>query len=518
MQDEREQERQIRCLEYLALASPGVWKWRVGLWVALGYGILALFPLSLLTLVLTTVLWAQQNHNSNPVTLLCLVSLLAALGLSLSAFVVRLAPPPGIPLRPEDAPALFETSARLAKKLRMRPFTRILLTPEGGAGVVELPRPWGATVSYLLIGLPLLEALSLEELEAVLVHELGHLRGGDSRFTRATVRLSAIWERLYGLSEGKRAFRRLACWYFPRLAVHTFAVRRNNERAADALAAQTCGPRALALALCSVEGRLRYLEETFRAALETRARAVPHPPERLFSAYLATLQAPLTDADVRQALCRALGEAHVPTDSHPGLQERLEALGQSARLAPPPEVSAAEVLLGPCRERLTETLDALWRKQLAPAWRKTFTETRAQKRERVQLDERLARGEWLDGALRVRHALLVERFDGPEAARPYLERLRLHPEVGAAALFALGRLDLEAGNPDGLWRVESALNRLPECAEEGLRLIYDFHRQRGDARAAAEILRRRRAWGRPASSRASEARARRFGIGTQGLW
>ncbi len=197
MQDEREQERQIRCLEYLALASPGVWKWRVGLWVALGYGILALFPLSLLTLVLTTALWARQ-HDSNPVTLLCLVSLLAALGLSLSAFVVRLAPPPGIPLRPEDAPMLFETSARLAKKLRMRPFTRILLTPEGGAGVVELPRPWGGTISYLLIGLPLLEALSLEELEAVLVHELGHLRGGDSRFTRATVRLSAIWERLYG--------------------------------------------------------------------------------------------------------------------------------------------------------------------------------------------------------------------------------------------------------------------------------------------------------------------------------
>jgi hypothetical protein len=517
MQDEREQERQIRCLEYLAQASPRVWKWRVGFWVALGYGALALFPFSLLTLVLTTVLWARQ-HDSNPVTLLCLVSLLAALGLSLSAFVVRLAPPPGIPLRPEDAPMLFETSARLAKKLRMRPFTRILLTPEGGAGVLELPRPWGGTISYLLIGLPLLEALSLGELEAVLAHELGHLRGGDSRFTRATVRLAAIWERLYGLNEGPRAFGRFSAWYFPRLAVHTLTVRRNNERAADALAARTCGSQTLALALCSVEGRLRYLEETFRAALETRARAVPHPPERLFSAYLATLQAPLDDADAHRALCQALGEARVPTDSHPGLQERLEALGQSARIAPPPEVSAAEVLLGPCRERLTETLDALWRKQLAPAWRKTFTETRALKRERVQLDERLARGEWLDGALRVHHALLVERFDGPDAARPYLERLRLHPEVGAAALFALGRLDLEDGNPDGLWRVESALHRLPEQAEEGLRLIYDFHRARGDARSAAEILRRRRAYERPVSSRPTEGRMRRFGIGTQGLW
>jgi Zn-dependent protease with chaperone function len=517
MHDEREQERQIRCLEYLAQASPRVWKWRVGFWVALGYGVLALFPLSLLMLATTTVLWARQ-HDSSPVTWLCLVSLLAALGLSLSAFVVRLSPPPGIPVRPEDAPLLFETCVRLARALRMRPFTRVLLTPEGGAGVVELPRPWGGTISYLLIGLPLLEALSLEELEAVLVHELGHLRGGDSRFTRATVRLAAIWERLYGLSEDRRAFARFAGWYFPRLAVHTFAVRRHNERDADALAARTCGPETLARALCSVEGRLRYLEETFRAALETRAQAVPHPPERLFAAYLATLQAPLDQADMRRALCRALGEAQSPTDPHPALRERLGALGQSVLIPPPPEVSAAEALLGPCRERLTETLDALWRKQLVPAWRKTFTETRALKRERIQLDEQLAQGEWLDGALRLHHALLVERFDGAEAARPYLERLKLHPEVGADTLFALGRLDLEEGNPDGLWRVESALHRLPDRTDEGLRLIYNFHRQRGDARAAAETLRRRRVCERPISSYRAEGRVHRFGIGTQGLW
>jgi Zn-dependent protease with chaperone function len=493
-----EQEREIRRLEYLAQASPRLWKWRVGFWVALGYGVLTLFPLSLLTLIGTTALWAWSQgclcvQRADPALLLCVVSLLAALGLVLSAFIVRLAPPPGIPLRPADAPALFALIRGLSMQLRLKPFTRILLTPEGGAGVVELPRAWGGTVSYLLLGLPLLEALDEEQFRAVLVHELGHLRGGDSRFTRATVRLSAIWERLYGRGGG-RTFQRFARWYFPRLSVHTYAVRRHYERLADRLAAEVCGKEALADALGTTLGRLRFLEEAFQTALEQRAHMVPHPPEKLFTAYLSTLKAALSEAEKQQALKRALGEASAPTDPHPALAERLEALGCPARIPPRPEVSAAEALLGPSRGRLTETMDALWRKQLTPDWRRTFTDTRAARRERVVLEDRLAQGELRDGPTRIRIAVLVELFDGPEAARPHFERLRQHPEVGAQADFALGRQDLEAGRPDGLWRMENVLQRLPEQADEGLQLLYRFHRNRGDRHAAAAVLRRQAGW------------------------
>ena len=90
-----------------------------------------------------------------------------------------------------------------------------------------------------------------------------------SRFTRATVRLNAIWERLYGRGGG-RAFRRFAGWYFPKLTVHTYAVRRHHERLADKLAAEVCGKEALADALGAALGRLRFLEEAFGAALEQR--------------------------------------------------------------------------------------------------------------------------------------------------------------------------------------------------------------------------------------------------------
>ncbi|MGC4044103.1 MAG: M48 family metallopeptidase [Armatimonas sp.] len=493
-----DQEKEIRRLEYLAQSNPRLWKWRVGFWVALGYGVLALFPLSLLTLIGTTMLWAWSQgclcvQAANPAVLLGVLALFSALGLALSAFVVRLSPPPGIPLRSADAPELFAEIRNLSKQLHMRPFTRVLLTPDGGAGVVELPRAWGGTVSYLLIGLPLLETLSMEQFRAVLTHELGHLRGGDSRFTRATVRLSAIWERLYGRGGG-RAFRKFAGWYFPRLAAHTYAVRRNHERLADRLAAHVCGKEALADALGAALGRLQFLDEAFQAALEQHARAVPHPPEKLFTAYLTTLSAPLSDAEKKQALRAAMGEASAPTDPHPSLIERMEALGCSARIPARSDISAAQALLGPSRIRLTETMDALWRKQLTPDWRRTFTETRAARRERTLLEEKLARGEWLDGATLLRLAGYVELFDGPDAARPYFERLRMHPEAGARAIFALGRQDLEAGRPDGLWRMENVLQRVPEQAAEGLQLLYRFHRNRGDWRAAADVLRRQQSW------------------------
>lgn len=470
----------------------------MGFWVVLGYSVLALFPLSLFSLIGTTVFWAWSQDclcikGANPAMILGVLALLSALGLALSAFVVRLSPPPGIPLRAADAPELFAEIRTLSQKLHMRPFTRVLLTPDGGAGVVELPRAWGGTVSYLLIGLPLLETLSLEQFRAVLAHELGHLRGGDSRFTRATVRLNAIWERLYGRGGG-RAFRKFAQWYFPRLAVHSYAVRRHHERVADRLAAEVCGKEAMADALGAALGRLRFLEETFQTALEQHARAVPHPPEKLFTAYLATLSAPLSESDKKQALRAALGEASAPTDPHPALVERMEALGCAARIPTRPNVSAAQALLGPSRSRLIETMDALWRKQLTAEWRQTFTETRAARRERTLLEEKLARGEWLDGATLLRLAGYIELFDGPEAARPYFERLRMHPEAGARAMFALGRQDLEAGRADGLWRMENALPRLPEQAEEGLQLLYRFHRNRGDWRAAGAVLRQQLRW------------------------
>ena len=375
-----ELEGEIRRLEYLAQSRPGAHRRRVALWSALGYGLLGLFPLSLLGLGATVLLTAQRQgclclQNASATLTLAFFAILGALGLSLSSFLVRLAPPVGIPLRRADAPALFSTIESVAQRVGVRSPTRVLLTPDGGAGVAELPQAWGGTRSYLLLGLPLLESLPCDQLDAVLAHELAHLRGGDSRVTRAATRLAAIWERLAGqiATQGAgRLLTRLSQWYFPRLAAHTLAVRRENERAADRLAASTASPTALAEALCAAQIRLRFLEDAFQAALKERARSLPNPPERLFRAYVETLRTPLTEDDARDAVFAALGERLRWDEAHPPLAERLSALGHAPTVPPPPEISAAQTLLQPGRERFLDILDALWRKQATPEWRRRF--------------------------------------------------------------------------------------------------------------------------------------------------
>ena len=220
-----ELEGEVRRLEYLAQSRPGAHRRRVALWSALGYGLLGLFPLSLLGLGATVLVAAQRQGC------LCLQNASAALdarvlrrarGARALALRVSRAPPrrrPGFPCAAPTPPRCSRPSRASPRKLGVRSPTRVLLTPDGGAGVAELPQVWGGTRSYLLLGLPLLESLTIDQLDAVLAHELAHLRGGDSRITRAATRIAAIWERLAGqiATQGAgRILTRLSQWYFPR--------------------------------------------------------------------------------------------------------------------------------------------------------------------------------------------------------------------------------------------------------------------------------------------------------------
>ena len=207
----------------------------------------------------------------------------------------------------------------------------------------------------------------------------------------------------------------------------------------------------------------------------------------MFRAYIETLRAPLTEGDARDAVFSALGERLRWDEAHPPLAERLAALGHALTVPPSPEVSAAQTLLQPGRERFLDILDALWRKQATPDWRQAFLQARALKREKLALEDRLC---VLDAEGRLRHALLVEQLDGARFAVPYLNKLKNDSVAGGRACLALGRIRLAAGDADAVAQVERALLRVPEQADESLLLLHDFHRRRGDSHAARDAWKR----------------------------
>jgi len=90
---------------------------------------------------------------------------------------IRLPPPEGRVVSRAEAPILHATLDGLRYRLRSALFHRVVIVPDCNAAVVRRPRlgVFGWHQNYLLLGLPLLEGLSKEELTAVLAHECAHL-------------------------------------------------------------------------------------------------------------------------------------------------------------------------------------------------------------------------------------------------------------------------------------------------------------------------------------------------------
>jgi Zn-dependent protease with chaperone function len=87
-------------------------------------------------------------------------------------------------LKPEQQPALFAFLRRLAHETRAPMPRRVYVTHQVNAAVISRLSFWNLFVSPkrdLLLGLGLVNALSLSELKAVVAHELGHFSQRTSR-------------------------------------------------------------------------------------------------------------------------------------------------------------------------------------------------------------------------------------------------------------------------------------------------------------------------------------------------
>jgi Zn-dependent protease with chaperone function len=188
----------------------------------------------------------------------------------------------------------------------------------------------------IVLGLPLLQLLTVSEMRAVLAHEFGHYRGGDTAIgpwvyrTRQSIvrtvqrvgRFSSVLHlpfRQYGL-------------LFLRI---TQAVSRSQELAADRLAAGAVGARPMMSALGKLdEGGLAlqlYLRSEFVPVLNAGLR----PP--LVDGFAHFLGQPPVREELHRVVSEQVARAEPrPYDSHPATPDRIAAL---AGLEPGPDPS-----------------------------------------------------------------------------------------------------------------------------------------------------------------------------------
>ena len=479
----------VKSLEAARIRRPKVFVWNTVLLVLGAYGyLLATFVISLGLLALFVALLLLKPNAATFKIGICAIVVFGGIALAIvKGLWVRLEPPQGVRLKPEDAPALFSMLEELRQKLDSAPFHEVLLVPEHNAAVVQVPRLgiFGWHKNYLLIGLPLLQGLAPEEFKAVLAHEFAHSSRGHGRFGNWLYRLRRSWERIVHEmaqqeNSGTIVLTAFLKFFWPRFNGRAFVLSRANEYEADDTAKRLTSARDAANALLRVSLNDRFLDEKFWPALYERANTEAVPPPDVFGTAAAGLRFTAREQEsgkwVQQAFLLETNSA----DTHPSLKDRLRALGVGELTAedlPELEESAGEVFIGGQFAALTEQISAKWREQVEAIWKNRHQEAGRIATE-LQALEGAERTEDVEVLWKKAEALL--NLKGDEAAAELIDKIIEIAPGDARALFVKGRRLLEKDDASGIELVERAMQADAFLTEAGCQLLYGYYTRAGE--------------------------------------
>ena len=419
-----------------------------------------------------------------------------------SAVVLRslwlcLPSPEGLKLTEREQPLLFEMIDQIRRAVRGPRVHAVLLTEEFNASVVSVPRLglFGWPRPYLLIGLPLIHALSPSEFRAAIAHEMGHLAGAHGRFSSWIYRINSTWFRLLGELRGRRQwasllFNRFFQWYVPYFNSYSATLLRSHEFEADLSAAEAVSADATAGALVRLEVYRPFVNQ-FWQDLWLRTTSQSSPPAA-FTELIEKLRGGAPEDKARHWLEEALSDEASNGDLHPSLTERLEALGKEAQLPEAIAQPAAEFYLKDDLQRLIEELNRNYQERIREEWERLHREFCEATDELSELDRRAAEGELTVEEAHQRACLTAEVGNSESAPALYREVLDRNPDH-APTNFQLGRLLLSENQDEGIRFLERAMDLNEDYVSSACYTLYYYLANKGavtDQIAAQNYLRR----------------------------
>ena len=244
---------------------------------------------------------------------------------------------PGPRLLEDEHPRLFQVLRGVARETGQAMPAEVFLVAQLNAWVAQRGGVMGFGSRRVMgLGLPLLEALTVQQFRAVLAHEFGHYYGGDTRLGPWIYTTRAAIERtLENLHRQGTALVKPFEWYGRAFVRITHGVSRQQEFSADALAARTVGARPLVEGLRLLHGSdeafSAYWAQEVVPVLQLGAR----PP--LAAGFRQFREVPEVRTSIEEAIGRELAEGEAsPYDTHPCLRDRVAAVAA----LPPGELPA----------------------------------------------------------------------------------------------------------------------------------------------------------------------------------
>lgn len=393
------------------------------------------------------------------------------------ALLVGFAPPDGRRVTRDECPELFRAIDRARAELRAPAVDDVFLTHEMNAAVMERPRFGiaGWNQRFLLVGLPLVHALSGDELRAILAHEFAHLSRQHVRSVRMLARAAASWEVLvtgFSASWASFLFVPFFRWYTPRLEALTQQTSRAHELESDRLSARVAGAPVAARALLRLVLWNERMDRVVWPSVLRASLEVDRPRAEDFARALEALREPLGRDEVERGVRAALRDRTLDNHSHPSLADRLEALRvdpaevERALVAACAEPGAA-ALLGANGPALAAEVGAAWAQAAEPLWRRCHLDARIWT-EAERSAEVSPAAEWA-------HARWAAHCEPPEVAVPLLRRVPDRTEARVLLGVLLLREDDRAGQDEALRILEAEARRetaFAQAANEALEQFY----------------------------------------------
>ena len=259
---------------------------------------------------------------------------LVGLRRALAAFEPDPLPILGRPVSPDEAPGLWRLVDGLAGRLgALKPDAIVVGLTNGffvsGGPKVLLPGDGALAGRTLYVPLPYLPLLRLDELAAIIGHELAHFAGGDTVYS---IRFLPIYAGMGRSIDAVFAARgsgfgilgppmRLGLFVMDRFHHAVRHWSRRREFAADAAGAGLTSPEAVVRALLRVDAVEPRVAETLASAAESAGAGHDNLVAAVFDHAAARgLDDPAAHLEAEQA--------H-PTDTHPPTRDRIAALGLS---------------------------------------------------------------------------------------------------------------------------------------------------------------------------------------------
>jgi len=419
---------------------------------------------------------------------------------------IKLEPPKGRVVTRAETPPLFAALDELQRELRSAPFHEVLVVPQCNAAVVQHPRlgVFGWPRNYLLLGLPLLDGLSADEMRAVLAHEFAHLSRQHGRMGQRVYCLRRSWEKVFeefskanvkGQVSLRPLYKKFLDWFWPQFNAHAFVLSRADEYEADGYAARIVGAQHIASSLLWIKLGARHFDDHFWPDLWQRATTEPEPPPDAFVKVRETIRSGFPLAEVGRWIEEAFRQKTTNADTHPCLTERLKAVKQFPEAVArdefptppnPVAVSASESWFGEGISKIREDIGATWAKEIVEPWKERHARANALRHRLERLDQSVPAPDADEDALWDKARVVLDLKHEKEAESLLRQILMLNPKH-CAANFHLGRVLLEESNPAGVPHLEAVMEEDDESVPAASQILHAHYWRTGQTERIKEL-------------------------------